>query len=64
MRAPNAPQPRSWGEVALKDLRDLEPRPSENWADGRDWRDRGGWKPGKLARLGQPEDWNLEVWKS
>lgn len=63
MRASNAPQPRSWGEVALKDLRGLEPWPSENWADGRDWRDRGGWKLGKLARLGQPEDWNLEDWE-
>lgn len=26
-------------------------------------RDRGGWRPGKLERLGQPEDWNLEDWE-
>ena len=57
-RARNAPQlPLASGEVVLKNLRGLEPRRSENGAEGR------GWRLGKLERLGQLEDWELEDWK-
>lgn len=61
MRARNAPQPPlASEEVILSNPRGLEPRRSENWADGTDWRDRRGWKLGKLERPGQPERWDLE----
>lgn len=54
-RARNALQlPLASGEVVLKNLRGLEPRRSENGAEGR------GWRLGKVERLGQLEDWKLE----
>lgn len=57
----NAPQPpMALGEV---NPRGLEPWRRKNWANGRDWRDRGDWKLGKLERLGQLEDLILKDWE-